>query len=174
MVRAKITLGLGLAVAVGVGVGVGVAVGVEGCSSMHALACPALPLACPSLDGVTAFCSWTEWGCAPEAACGGYYGVVDVTVDAKLTYIYSAQTGAYVATIQEDFGGGSASCTNGPASFTAPASCDFDTLAVCAPTQQDAGLGSFDASFDATDTGPPQGIPSGQPLALPPRPRTPR
>jgi hypothetical protein len=157
-------------VVVALGVAVGVGVAVEGCSLSAALTCPALSLACPSLDGVTSFCTWRSWGCLAEPACGGYFAVVDVTVDGKLTYFYSAQTGAYVATVQEDPGGGHASCANGASSFTPPASCTFATLATCAPLPQDAGLVFRDASLDAADTGPPQGIPSGQPLARPPRP----
>jgi hypothetical protein len=155
-------------VAFGVAVGVGVAVEVgAGCSSSHALACPAEPLACPSLDGLTTFCTWAEWGCTSESACGGYYAVVDPAVDAEYTYYYSAQTGAYVATLRADYGGDS-TCFNGPASFTPPASCSYATTAECAPPARDGGIGPIDASVDAADTGVVIGSPSSQPLARPP------
>jgi hypothetical protein len=159
---------------VGIGVMLGVVVGVglagEGCSSNHALACPSLPLACPSLDGVTMFCAWSDWACPAETACGEYLALVDVTVDAKLTYFYSAQSGAYVATTSEPLGGGGASCTNGPSSFTPPSSCDYETLFECAPVEQDGGgVPPYDASHDAEDTGAAP-MPSSQPQAMPPAP----
>jgi hypothetical protein len=159
-------------VGVGVALGVTVAVGLVGggCSSGHALACPSFPLACPSLDGVTTFCSWRDWGCPATAACDGYLAVVDVTVDGQLTYFYSAPTGAYVATVSESTGGGNARCIDGPASFTPPSSCAFETLAECDPIEQDGGIGPIDASFDAPDTGSPSGMPSSQPQVAPPRP----
>ncbi len=138
-----------------------------GCSSSHALACPAEPLACPSLDGLTTFCAWAEWGCASESACGGYYAVVDPAVDAEYTYYYEAQTGGYVATLRAGYGG-DATCFNGPASFTPPASCTYATTAECAPIARDGGIGPIDASLDAADTGVVIGSPSSQPLATPP------
>jgi hypothetical protein len=161
--RARARLGAVVALAIGIGIASPI-----GCSSSRSLACPGEPSACPSLDGVTMFCAWADWGCTSEVACGGYFAVVDQAVDARFTYYYAARTGAYVATVREDFGGGDATCFNGPASFTPPASCAFTTLAACAPIAQEGGVEPVDASFDAAETGTPPGSPSSQPLARPP------
>jgi len=142
-----------------------------GCSTAQSLPCPnAAASSCPSLDGVTSFCSWSEWGCARETACGGYFVIHDEGSDARFTYYYAATTGAFVATVQEASGGGNATCLAGPASFQPPSDCDFDTLADCDPLPRDGGAnGARDASADAPFGAPsPSGSPSTQPLATPP------
>ena len=110
------------------------------CSPSEPLACRAAPGAgsCPSLDGVTSFCSWSEWGCAPEAACGAYFALTDEGSDARLTYYYSTATGQFVATVEQT-PGASPICLTGPASFVVPAGCAPDTLAECAPPPRDSG-----------------------------------
>ena len=102
--------------------------------------------ACPSLDGVTTFCTWVDWGCAPEPACGGYFVIVDQAVDARFTYYYSAANGQFAATVQEAFGGGNATCLAGPSQFQPPTGCEPDTLADCAPPPRDGGI-AFGASL---------------------------
>ncbi len=94
--------------------------------------------------------------------------MVDPAVDAEFTYYYSAETGAYVATVRADYGGSDTTCFNGPASFTPPASCGYTTTAACAPTARDGGIVPIDASVDAADTGAVIGSPSSQPLVMPP------
>jgi hypothetical protein len=140
------------------------------CSTSDPLTCP-VPAAgaCPSLDGVTAFCTWSEWGCAREPACDGYFVIVDQTTDARLTYYYSATSGEFVATIEEAFGGGGATCLAGPSQFQPLTGCEPDTLAECAPGPRDAGAIFADAAADAQVGAPsPSGSPSTQPFALPP------
>jgi hypothetical protein len=138
------------------------------CSTSPPLACPAAA-SCPSLDGATSFCSWSEWGCAPEKSCSGYFVLIDEGIDARLTYYYSAATGQYVATVSEPPGGGSTSCIAGPSSFQPPSGCDVDTLADCGPPPRDGGTSASDAASDAPYNPPsPSGSPSTQPLALPP------
>jgi hypothetical protein len=126
------------------------------CSMSEPLTCP-LPAsgACPSLDGVTTFCTWSEWGCAREPACDGYFVIVDETADARFTYYYSATGGQFVATVKEAFGGGSATCLAGPSRFQPLTGCEPDTLADCAPGPRDGGAFSRDAAADA-----PLGAPS--------------
>jgi hypothetical protein len=141
------------------------------CAPSEPLACAA-PTAsgCPSLDGVTAFCRWSDWGCAPEPACAGYFVLADFGVDARFTYYYAAASGAFVATVKEDATGGNPSCLVGPSSFAAPSGCAVIALAACAPPPQDAGAGPTDAGTDAPFSPPaPSGSPSTQPLARPPR-----
>ena len=137
------------------------------CSASAPLAC-ATPAAgdCPSLDGVTSFCTWAEWGCAPEAACEGYFVLRDLGTDARFTYYYSAATGAFVATVKEAPGGGGASCVAGPASFQVPSGCAMDTLAECGPPPRDGGaMVPRDAGADAPFSAPsPSGSPSTQPF----------
>ncbi len=142
---------------------------VASCSASPALACAALPAAstgCPSLDGLTSFCTWADWGCARETPCGGYFVLRDEGTDARFTYYYSATTGAFVATVEESAGGGGALCLAGPASFQPPSDCDLDTLADCDPPPRDGGLGpAGDAAPDAPFSAPaPSGSPSSQPL----------
>jgi hypothetical protein len=138
------------------------------CSTSQTLPCAAPGTAeCPSLDGVTSFCEYAQWGCAASSPCGGYFAVVDPTVDAKLTYFYAAATGAYVATVSEP-SDGPAVCTVGPASFAVPSSCSFVTLAECSPRGSGVPLGPSDASVDAPFTTPvPSGMPSAQPQEFP-------
>jgi hypothetical protein len=140
------------------------------CSTSAPLTCP-VPAAgaCPSLDGVTTFCTWSEWGCAREPACDGYFVIEDLTADARLTYYYSATSGEFVATVEEAFGGGSATCLAGPSQFQPLSGCDPDTLADCAPGPRDGGTFLSDAAADALVGAPsPSGSPSTQPFALPP------
>jgi hypothetical protein len=148
------------------------AVAAASCSSAETLTCPAPASAslCPSLDGVTSFCTWAEWGCARVASCGGYYLLVDEGTDARFTYYYAAATGAFVATVREAPGGGVASCLAGPAQFQPPQGCSEDTLAECGPPPRDGGgIFAIDAGTDAQFTAPsPSGSPSAQPLAAPP------
>ncbi len=151
------------------------AVPVASCSTSQTLACP-LPAStgCPSLDGVTTFCSWGEWGCAPQTACSGYLLVVDQTAGARFTYYYSAATGQFVATVEEAFGGGNATCVAGPSLFQVPTGCEPDTLADCAPPPRDGGIGPGDAATDAPFIAPtPSGNPSAQPFSAAPRPNPP-
>jgi hypothetical protein len=140
------------------------------CSTSQPLPCPVVAGgSCPSLDGVRTFCTWTAWGCAPEAACDGYFAVVEQGTSARLTYYYSAATGAFVATVQEAFGGGSATCLVGPAEFKPPSGCDLDTLADCAPLEGDAGVVLIDAATDGPFSAPaPSSSPSSQPFTMPP------
>jgi hypothetical protein len=114
---------------------------------------------CPSLDGVTTFCAWSAWGCAPEPACGGYFAVVDEAVDARFTYFYAAATGQFVATVSEPSSGGAATCTVGPGSFRVPAGCTWEELADCAPPAKDAGvrIGVEDAGDAEIGVAPPVG-----------------
>ena len=142
------------------------------CSPSQPLACAASgPTECPSLDGVTSFCTWSEWGCAPEPACGGYFLLMSYGTSARFTYYYSAETGRFVATIAESIGGGNASCLAGPASFVVPSGCAVDTLAACAPPPRDGGTVPSDAGSDAPFNPPaPSASPSTQPLAFPPPP----
>jgi len=144
---------------------------IASCSTSQTLPCPtaASPATCPSLDGATSFCTWAEWGCARESACGGYYALVDEAVDARFTYYYSAATGQFVATVQEAPGGGSASCMAGPPQFQVPQGCGDDTLADCAPPPRDGGVGGgSDATVDAPFSAPsPSGSPSNQPFFAP-------
>jgi hypothetical protein len=165
--------------AAGVGLAVGVAaalvaVVLAACSTPETLACPTATSstspACPSLDGVTSFCTWSQWGCAPVAACGGYFVLQDQGTDARFTYYYAAASGELVATVKEGFNGGGASCIAGPESFRVPSGCAMDTLADCAPPPRDGGIGGGDdATVDAPFSAPsPSGMPSNQPFVLAP------
>jgi hypothetical protein len=150
------------------------ALGLAACSPSQPLACPSSSSgssACPSLDGVTSFCTWSEWGCAPEPACGGYFLVLSYGVDARFTYYYSAETGRFVGTIEESLGGGNPRCLAGPPSFLVPSGCAVDTVAACAPPPREGGTGPSDAGPDAPFSPPsPSSSPSTQPLAFPPLP----
>jgi hypothetical protein len=142
------------------------------CSGSAPLACATAAAGeCPSLDGVTSFCIWTEWGCASEPSCGGYFVLRDEGTDARLTYYYAAATGAFVATVAEAPGGGDARCVAGPSSFAIPSGCEAETLASCGPPPRDGGATVIlDARADAPFSAPsPSGSPSTQPFALPPR-----
>jgi hypothetical protein len=98
--------------------------------------------------------------------------VVDQGPTARLTYYYSAASGQFVATVQEAFGGGNASCLAGPSQFQVPSGCEPDTLADCNPPLRDGGVnvGATDAATDAPFVAPsPSGNPSAQPFSAPPR-----
>jgi len=140
------------------------------CSTAEPLTCPVpAATACPSLDGVTSFCAWSQWGCAPEAACGGYFVLQDQATGSRFTYYYAAASGQFAATVKEAFQGGEATCLAGPASFQVPSGCDMDTLADCAPPPRDGGVGGgSDATVDAPFSAPsPSGSPSNQPFFAP-------
>jgi hypothetical protein len=119
---------------------------------------------------VTSFCTWSEWGCAPEPACGGYFLVMDYGVDARFTHYYSAETGRFVATIEESIGGGDARCLAGPPAFAVPEGCAVETVAACGPPPRNGPAIPSDAGTDAPFNPPsPSASPSTQPLSLPPR-----
>ncbi len=127
------------------------------CSGPAPLACASTAAGeCPSLDGVTSFCSWAEWGCASEPPCGGYFVLRDEGTDARLTYYYAAATGAFVATVKEAPARGSARAAwPGPSSFVLPTGCEVETLASCGPPPRDGGVTLvLDARADAPFSAP--------------------
>ena len=120
-------------------VAVSIVLVVTGCTSggegaAGALACRDPPTCQTQTHGTK--CSFADWALPAQTPCGGYVGVELSCFDSLEVMYYAADTGAFVARVQESNKDGPPSCIEGPKGFFPALACSYPRIDDC----RDAGL----------------------------------